>query len=172
MFPECDECGSRREAGERVVLLFAERTGQGAPPPPEKHPLLREEPAEILQYLRSQRKFRLANDNGGRRMDLAGLQRNVDSFVKESNLEVPTQTRLLDLVAEIGELSKEVLNATRYGNTRFEPTESWTDELGDVFFALICLSNNTGVDLEVGLERAVEKYRRRLRTTGTVGSEE
>ena len=36
MFPECEECGNRREAGERVRLLFAERRRHVESQPPEE----------------------------------------------------------------------------------------------------------------------------------------
>jgi NTP pyrophosphatase (non-canonical NTP hydrolase) len=70
----------------------------------------------------------------------------------------------------VGEVSKEVLNATIYGREPFQPQEQWADELADVFFTPVCLSNGTGVDLEVALRGALEKYGERLATDEDAGS--
>jgi len=53
-------------------------------------------------------------------------------FVKENGLEAPIQA-LLDLVSEVGEVSKEVLKGTSYGLEPFQPREQWAEELADVF---------------------------------------
>ncbi len=92
------------------------------------------------------------------------------TFVETHHLEVAVSFRLLDLASEVGELAKEVLEATSYGRTPFEPTEGWLGELGDVLFSLTCLANSTGVDLQAALTAALEKYERRLETTGDAGS--
>ena len=90
--------------------------------------------------------------------EMATLQRIVASFVEEAGIEAPVHARLLDLVSEVGELSKEALEATGYGRNSFHPPDGWAGELGDVFFALVCLANDTGVDLEAALDGALGKY--------------
>ncbi len=70
----------------------------------------------------------------------------------------------------MGELAKEVLASTEYGRTAFQPSESWREELGDAFFALVCLANSTNVNLEETLEQALTKYRRRIEETGEPSS--
>lgn len=85
-------------------------------------------------------------------------------------LEASIPSRVLDLVAEVGELAKEVLTRTDYGRTPFRPSERWQEELGDVFFALVCLANSTTVDLEEALQQALDKYRERLARKGDPGS--
>ncbi len=102
--------------------------------------------------------------------DRPDLQRRVAGFVEEYGLESPVQARVLDLISEIGELSKETLKATGYGREAFQKPESWDDELGDVFFSLVCLANSTGVDLEATLDGALEKYRTRFAGRGGIGS--
>jgi NTP pyrophosphatase (non-canonical NTP hydrolase) len=102
--------------------------------------------------------------------EMATLQRTVASFVEEAKIEAPVAARLLDLVSEIGELSKEVLEGTRYGRDSFRPPDGWASELGDVFFALVCLANSTGVDLEAALDGALGKYRERLALGDDAGS--
>jgi len=98
------------------------------------------------------------------------FQRKVAEFVTVHELEIPIPFRVLDLAAEAGELAKEVLTATDYGRSSFRPSEMWQAELGDVFFALVCLANSTGVDLEEALERALDRYRERLAQKGDPGS--
>jgi hypothetical protein len=44
--------------------------------------------------------------------EMSTLQRTVASFVEEAGIEAPLYARLLDLVSEVGELSKEILKAT------------------------------------------------------------
>jgi NTP pyrophosphatase (non-canonical NTP hydrolase) len=102
--------------------------------------------------------------------EMSTLQLTVASFVEEAGIEAPVHARLLDLVSEVGELSKEALEVTDYGGVPFRSPDGWADELGDVLFALICLANSTGVDLEAALDGAVGKYRRRLVRGGDAGS--
>ena len=98
------------------------------------------------------------------------LQGSVAAFVEEYGLEAPVHARALDLVSEVGELAKEILEGTDYGRAPFEAPEGWTGELGDALFALVCLANSTGVDLEVALVGTLEKYRERLAFGGDAGS--
>ncbi len=102
--------------------------------------------------------------------EMSTLQRTVASFVEEAGIEVPVEARLLDLISEVGELSKEALKATNYRRVPFSPPESWAGEMGDVLFALVCLANGTGVDLESALDGALDKYRERLALGDDAGS--
>ena len=102
--------------------------------------------------------------------EMSTLQRTVASFVGRARISAPAEARLLDLVSEVGELSKEVLKATNYGRAPFRPPESWAGEMGDVLFALVCLANDTGVDLASALDGALDKYRRRLTLGDDAGS--
>ena len=101
---------------------------------------------------------------------LPAFQQKVADFVDAHDLRTGAEHRLLDLVAELGELSKEALKATNYGRGPFIPDEKWDDELSDVFFSLVCLANSTAVDLEKGLDAALAKYGRRLKERGEAGS--
>lgn len=104
------------------------------------------------------------------RFVLKELQQLVDTFVQQNQLKISLNDRLLDLVSEVGELSKEVLANSAYGCQTFQPGKNWAGEMGDVFFSLICLANSSGVDLEKALHHAIEKYRARLSATRQVGS--
>jgi NTP pyrophosphatase (non-canonical NTP hydrolase) len=97
-------------------------------------------------------------------------QIKVGYFVTMQKLEAPVEARLLDLLSELGELSKEVLKGADYGKQPFINTEDWAEELGDVYFSLLCLANQTNVDLEHELENVLMKYNDRLNDKGDVGS--
>lgn len=102
--------------------------------------------------------------------EFSDLQRRVAEFVEKRDLEAPVQARALDLISEVGELAKEVLKGTGYGRGEFDTTRDWEDELGDVFFSLVCLANSTGVDLEAGLNGSLNKYRERFGASNDAGS--
>jgi NTP pyrophosphatase (non-canonical NTP hydrolase) len=98
------------------------------------------------------------------------FQRTVARFVERHDLQIPVQARTLDLVSEVGELAKEVLEGTDYGRKPFAPTDEWAAELGDAFFSLVCIADSTGVDLQAALEGALAKYERRIARRGDLGS--
>lgn len=98
------------------------------------------------------------------------LQQQIADFVEGHHLQTSIQTRVLDLVSEVGELTKEVLKGSDYGNTTFHITPEWSMELADALFALVCLANGTGVDLDTALQAALNKYRQRFEEKGDMGS--
>ena len=72
----------------------------------------------------------------------------------------PPLANLARLTEEVGELARELNH--RYGSKPKKPDEPEGDlelELGDTLFVLIALANEQGIDLEVALERVLEKYR-------------
>lgn len=101
---------------------------------------------------------------------LPPFQQRVADFVDAHDLRTTAETRLLDLVSEVGELAKEALKTTAYGRAPFLPDSKWDDELADVFFSLVCLANATAVDLDQALEAALAKYAARLSSRGEAGS--
>jgi NTP pyrophosphatase (non-canonical NTP hydrolase) len=98
------------------------------------------------------------------------LQKHVLDFVKKYNLECSIQIRLLDLVSEMGELSKEVLKSTNYGQEVFEPTENFKEELGDTLFSIICIANMANCNLNDYLMNVLAKYEQRIKEKGDAGS--
>ena len=98
-------------------------------------------------------------------------QATVAAFVDEYDLETPPEFRLLDLVSEVGELAKDANTSTKYG-TDPEELALETDEVGDVYFALLALADSLDIDAEAALEEAMAKYERRLNDDGTPGSGE
>ena len=103
-------------------------------------------------------------------MSLPAMQQRVAAFTARAMLDASVPFRALDLVSETGELAKEVLKATAYGSEPFAPTDDWAGELADTLFALLCLANSTGVDLETALDAALAKYEARLIERGEAGS--
>lgn len=100
-------------------------------------------------------------------------QDQVNNFIVRYNLETDIKSRMLDLISEVGELSKEVLKHTNYGKSNFDAenlTKEWTSELGDVFFSLICIANTTNANLEECLSNSLNKYQKRFENKGDTGS--
>ena len=61
------------------------------------------------------------------------------------------------LTEEVGELARVI--ARKYGDQSFKPGESdnLSEEMADVLWVLICLANQTGVDLTEALQQSIEK---------------
>jgi NTP pyrophosphatase (non-canonical NTP hydrolase) len=98
------------------------------------------------------------------------FQGRVIKFLDEHNLKGNASVYLHDLSAEFGEVSKEYLIQTRYGELEFKLSDKWKEELGDLFFSLIALAACTDVDLEESLDIALAKYSERFSSKGSVGS--
>ena len=104
-------------------------------------------------------------------MEVCAMQRKVLEFVEHAGVETSVEFRILDLFSELGELAKEALQSINYGTEDFFVGNEWENELGDVFFSLICVANTTGVDLEQCLNKTLEKYRVRLAEKGKISSQ-
>ncbi|MBC8331070.1 MAG: nucleotide pyrophosphohydrolase [Anaerolineae bacterium] len=98
-------------------------------------------------------------------------QQIVREFTQEHQLQISTVSRLLDLVSELGEVAKDILESTHYGREAFQPSESWDTELGDTFFSLICLANGTQVNLDTALTQVLKKYQLRIAQKGSAASD-
>lgn len=96
----------------------------------------------------------------------------VSEFNDELDLELAPEHRMLDLESETGELAKELLTASEYGDGEFEATEAFVDEFGDAYYSLLSLADECGIDPEEALESSMEKYRERFESEGSVGSGE
>lgn len=98
------------------------------------------------------------------------LQDKVQIFTTDHNLSSPIEHRMLDLVSEVGEVSKEVLKMSNYGREEIQYNDAFAEELGDVLYSLITVANHFEVDLEEAVHQALEKYERRFQK-GSIGSE-
>jgi NTP pyrophosphatase (non-canonical NTP hydrolase) len=92
-------------------------------------------------------------------MTLEEAQKRVDLWIKEFGVRYFSElTNLAQLVEEVGELAR-ILSRT-YGDQSFKRSDEGgdlADELADVLFVLICIANQTGVDLTEALERNLQK---------------
>jgi len=102
-------------------------------------------------------------------MALPENQERVEEFVRNHALQVPLHSQLLDLCAEVGEVAKEGLIGTNYGQETFHMTDGWVEELGDVYYSLIRVANATGTNLEAALEAVLRKYQGRIQEEAEVG---
>ena len=92
-------------------------------------------------------------------------QRRATEFAQKHNLLHPPGVFALDLASEVGEVAKEILLATDYGQRPFEqpqPQPKLAGELGDVLYSLCLLASSAGIDLETALESVLAKYEQRL----------
>lgn len=103
-------------------------------------------------------------------MQLLELQKRVEEFVEEHQLSTSLEVRILDLLSELGELSKEVLKSSSYGQNDFVTSKAFEDEFGDLLFSLICMANSAGVNMEKALENSLKKYKKRMTDGGQIGS--
>ena len=83
----------------------------------------------------------------------------VDEWIKKVGVRYFNElTNTALLMEEVGELARIV--ARRYGEQSQKPNEEnqdLGDEIADVLFVLICLANQTGVDLTAAFEKNIEK---------------
>lgn len=92
-------------------------------------------------------------------MTLQEAQQRVDAWIRQVGVRYFSElTNLAQLVEEVGEVAR-ILSRT-YGDQSFKASDrehNLADELADVLFVVICLANQTGVDLTAALERNLEK---------------
>lgn len=92
-------------------------------------------------------------------MELKEAQERVDRWIKEYGVRYFNElTNMALLMEEVGEMARII--ARQYGEQSFKKDEKdlkLADEMADVMFVLMCLANQTGVDLESALLKNLEK---------------
>ncbi len=91
-------------------------------------------------------------------MTLQEAQISVDTWIKKYGVRYFSElTNMAILTEEVGELAR--LIARKYGDQSFKAGENCNleDELCDILWVLICLANQTGVDLTEAFERNLAK---------------
>ncbi len=78
------------------------------------------------------------NSNMIEKQKLTELQILIKNFCNENHLKTESYINLLDLLSELGEVSKEYLKKTKDGKNQFTPESDWENEIGDLFYSLIC----------------------------------
>jgi NTP pyrophosphatase (non-canonical NTP hydrolase) len=92
-------------------------------------------------------------------MTIQKAQQQVDNWIKTTGVRYFNElTNLGILMEEVGELSR--LMVRTYGEQSFKESDKGKelgDEMADVLWVLICLANQTGVDLTEALQKNFEK---------------
>lgn len=89
-------------------------------------------------------------------------QERVDAWIKEYGVRYFSElTNMAVLTEEVGELAR--IMSRKYGDQSFKEGENQdpADEMADILWVLICLANQTGVDLTEALERNFKKKTQR-----------
>ena len=97
---------------------------------------------------------------------LTQWQAEVDQWIKTIGVRYFSElTNMAILTEEVGELAR--IMARKYGDQSFkagESAETLPDEMADVLWVLLCLANQTGVNLNEALARNIEKKSARDKT--------
>ena len=96
-------------------------------------------------------------------MEIKNLQLKVDNWIKKHGVRYFNElTNMAQLTEEVGEVARIV--ARKYGEQSFKKSDekiNLDDELSDVLFVLLCLANQTGVDLQKSFDKRLEQKAKR-----------
>lgn len=96
-------------------------------------------------------------------MTLQEAQQTVDEWIRTTGVRYFNElTNTAILMEEVGELAR--IMARKYGEQSFKNEEEalkLSDEMADVLFVLICLANQTGVQLDEALQKNLDKKTKR-----------
>ena len=96
-------------------------------------------------------------------MTIAETQKIVDEWIKTKGIRYFNElTNTAILMEEVGEVAR--IMARKYGEQSFKKSDeevNLADEMADVLFVLICLANQTGIDLTRALQQNLEKKTKR-----------
>ena len=105
-------------------------------------------------------------------MTIKEAQERVDEWIREYGVRYFSElTNMTVLTEEVGELARVM--SRRYGDQSWKSTdpraadngqEALQEEMADVLWVLICLANQTGVDLTKALEQSIKKKTSRDKT--------
>jgi len=92
-------------------------------------------------------------------MTIEELQQTIDQWIKTTGIRYFNElTNTALLMEEVGEVAR--IMARRYGEQSEKESDKGADladEMADVMFVLVCLANQTGIDLTTAMERNLEK---------------
>lgn len=98
-------------------------------------------------------------------MTIREAQETVDQWIRTYGVRYFNElTNMACLTEEVGELARVM--ARKYGEQSFKEGENTdpADEMADVLWVLLCLANQTGVDLTAAFERNIAKKTQRDKT--------
>ena len=91
-------------------------------------------------------------------MDIKNAQKIVDDWIKTHGVRYFNElTNMAQLTEEVGEVARII--ARRYGEQSEKESDKAKDlgeELADVLFVLLCLANQTGVDLQAAFDQKLD----------------
>jgi len=91
-------------------------------------------------------------------MDIKNAQIVVDNWIKEHGVRYFNElTNMAQLTEEVGEVARII--ARRYGEQREKESDKNKDlgeELADVLFVVLCLANQTGIDLQKAFDKKLD----------------
>ena len=93
---------------------------------------------------------------------IRAAQQMVDDWIKKYGVRYFSElTNMACLTEEVGEMAR--IMARRYGDQSFKPGEQHDlgDEMADVLWVLMCIANQTGIDLTEALRKNMEKKTKR-----------
>jgi len=92
-------------------------------------------------------------------MEIKEAQNKVDQWIKSTGVRYFNElTNMTILTEEVGELAR--IMARKYGEQSFKKSDvkyNMADEMADILWVLICLANQTGVDLDEALLKNIQK---------------
>lgn len=96
-------------------------------------------------------------------LTIKGVQEKVDEWIKTHGVRYFSElTNMAILTEEVGEVARII--SRKYGEQSFKKKEKdkqLSDELADVLFVVICLANQTGVDLSKAFNKNIDKKTKR-----------
>ena len=98
-------------------------------------------------------------------MTIQEAQARVDAWIRQYGVRYFSElTNMAVLTEEVGEVARVI--ARRYGDQSSKPGDDLdlADELADVMWVVMCLANQTGIDLDAALERNFAKKTERDKT--------
>jgi len=92
-------------------------------------------------------------------MTISEAQQRVDEWIQNYGIRYFSElTNMAMLTEEVGEVARII--SRKYGDQSFKASDKevdLADELADVMFVLICLANQTGIDLQTALKKNLDK---------------
>jgi len=96
-------------------------------------------------------------------MTIKDAQATVDQWIQDYGVRYFSElTNMAILTEEVGEVARII--SRQYGDQSFKESDkdkNLADELADVMFVVICLANQTGIDLEDAMKRNLDKKTKR-----------
>ena len=92
-------------------------------------------------------------------LTISEYQKLVDNWIQDIGVRYYSElTNLAELIEEVGEVARII--SRQYGDQSFKESDKkykLDEELADVFFVLVCIANQTGIDLTEAVRKNMEK---------------